>query len=473
MISRYFLWTSALIASILLLSSCLNSSNNNSNIEYPRDPQIYTISLSSKTDSTNQLPGIAFTIDQVKEEIYNKNPLPYKFNVDSVMLRVGGSNSYFSFPKVELTVDGNSYVWNQRDSVAIFKLTKIKTTAPDGVTSKEYSFKLNVYKEDPYIISWEKVDKEWISGAISEQKTILYAGGEGGDHKFITYYKSAGGNIEGLSASNPITEGGWTNFTPTGIPNSVLLSSITTTANIIYALDETNGWLYSSADGRTWNPIQTNPAYKIIAIYGELPFTPGGILLAIEREGRYQFAQLKPSTETNLVQDLKVMNNIPSGMPLKGFTSIKTESKTSYSNKFIYLAGGVTATDEGGVLSVPNNKIWVLQEKDNSTISHIVSKRPEEITSLQGSSFFFYDDKTYLLVKHEGKNQMLYTDNHGGNWVKAGDNHALPADYIARTDASVLTDADNYIWIFSGISSTDSQILTDVWRGRFNKFAVN
>ena len=39
-----------------------------------------------------------------------------------------------------------------------------------------------------------------------------------------------------------------------------------------------------------------------------------------------------------------------------------------------------------------------------------------------------------------------------------------------RKGASVITDLNNYIWIFGGVSETQTQI-DDVWRGRINKFA--
>ena len=39
-----------------------------------------------------------------------------------------------------------------------------------------------------------------------------------------------------------------------------------------------------------------------------------------------------------------------------------------------------------------------------------------------------------------------------------------------RKKASVITDNEKYIWIFGGISETQTQI-DDVWRGRLNKFA--
>ncbi len=118
-----------------------------------------------------------------------------------------------------------------------------------------------------------------------------------------------------------------------------------------------------------------------------------------------------------------------------------------------------------------SNNIWILQE-DGDVIKYISSKRPEE-GNLKGSSLFFYDDKPYLIARSsDGKNILMYSDNYGVDWIKAEENQSLPADFTARTNTSVITDADNNIWIFGGISSSNTQ-LVDIWKGRLNKFALN
>lgn len=133
MISKYFLWASVIVMNLLFLSSCLNSSDNN--VEYSPDAQIYAFSLSSKADTSRLLPATTFTIDQVNGMIFNKEPLPFQFNVDSVVMNITGANGYSPFSLVMLLlVPDSSYAWVQSDSVALSRLLKITTTAPDGST---------------------------------------------------------------------------------------------------------------------------------------------------------------------------------------------------------------------------------------------------------------------------------------------------------------------------------------------------
>src|SRR5690554_8059875 len=104
--SKYFLWTLAIIINMLLLPSCLDSSEV-SEVEYSADAQIYTFTISSKADTNNILNSTVFTIDQVNGKIFNKELLPYQFHVDSVTINLRGSSAYSSLNNVTLSVSGS------------------------------------------------------------------------------------------------------------------------------------------------------------------------------------------------------------------------------------------------------------------------------------------------------------------------------------------------------------------------------
>ena len=145
MISKYFSLAWLLVLNLLLLSSCLNSDVEET--EFSPDAQIYAFSLSSATDTSDVLSATKFTIDQINGKIFNKDPLPYLFRADSVLLNITGVSTYSPYALVQLTLDPDStYNWIQSDSVAIARLKKIITTAPDGITKKSYEFQLNIYQ---------------------------------------------------------------------------------------------------------------------------------------------------------------------------------------------------------------------------------------------------------------------------------------------------------------------------------------
>ena len=436
---------------MLMLSSCLRSSED-LEIEYSADAQIYTFSISSKADTSNLLNSTVFTIDQVNGKIFNKEVLPYMFHVDSVIINLSSSNTYSSFYNVTLGISNSEEAtWSQSDSVDINNLYKITTTAPDGKTTKNYDIQLNIHDSDPYILSWENISEGYIASIISDQKTISF------NNRFITYYISKGTvNAVSSSANDGVN---WTTATLSGLPPSILLSSLIVSRNSLYIIDE-NHRVFNSADGLSWT--QTISDFPVIANYGILPSdnNNGENLVIVDDNNIYKFAKTNDFVSFQLLE--MGSKTTVSEFPIRDFTSISINSPSSHSIKYIIIAGGYK-TD-----NTANEDVWIIQEK-NGQISDLKSKKTST-ASLAESTLFFYDNKTYLLSNYLRTNSLLYSDNFGLEWQSASENQSLPTEMDFRKKASVITDYENYIWIFGGISETQTQ-KNDVWRGRLNKFA--
>ena len=450
MISKYFAWLLVATLNVLLFTSCLGSSDRD--IEYSPDAQIYAFSLTSRADTLNLLNTTAFTIDQVNGQIFNKEPLPYQFHVDSVMLSISSSSVYSSFFQVSLTVSSDfgdsTYLWNSSDSIAINRLKRITTTAQDGSNTKQYLFQLNIYQQDPYILSWEKKN-DLLSTPPTEQKTILFT------DRFITYYKTAS-TLGATSSTNGDT---WTQAPNLqGLPPSVRLNSLVPWNDRVYILDEEGG-IYESSNGIEWTKISTN--YSIQTLYGVLPsVSGGGILMAVNNNETLYFAL------TDDFLEIQLMNPVPEEIPLWDFTATSVENPDSYATKYIVLTDGIKNDNNR------NNEVWILQEKDDA-ITYISIKPAMPV---QGSSLFYYDNLLYLMTIEEGKNLFLFSNSFGLDWEAAGENQAFPvaSEFTPRTNASVVTDDSNNIWIFGGISAQTPQTrLIDVWRGSLNKFLMD
>lgn len=449
MISKYFLWTSVLIMNLLLLSSCLGSSNDG-DLEYSPDAQIYSFSMASKADTLNLLRTTEFSIDQVNSRIFNKKPLPYQFHVDSVVLNIRGANnlSTFSYVTIQLIPD-SSFAWVQSDSIEVSRLHKIITTAPDGITKKTYEIQLYIYQQDPYIMSWEKVAEDYLPTTVNQQKTVEF------NNRFITYYIANGAvNATSSSASDG---NNWTTASVTGLPPAIQLSSLTVSENYIFAIDDDNR-LFRTSDGFSWTQVVTE--FPIVTIYGVIPSATDDILVMVNDSSTSKLAITEDFTSLQLVE---MNSGTPADLPVKNFSAVQIESTTSYTIKYLAIAGGSKADDKD------SNDIWILQEKGGE-IYALKSKKSESV-SVDGSSIFFYDEKPYILVASGGKNSLLYSDNYGLDWKPAEENQSLPATFNYRKNASVITDNNN-IWIFGGVSQAQTQI-RDVWKGRLNKFDLN
>ena len=445
MISKYFPGASFLIVTVLLLTSCLGSGNVNT--ELSPDAQIHTISMSSSADSLNALSATRFTNDQLQKKIFNEPPLPYQFSVDSVKIAISSKDMYTPFSNVVINLKDpdTTFVWKANDSISFHRLKQITTTAPDQKTQRTYDFEINIHQQDPFILTWEPLGKNYLTPPVNAQKTVLH------NNRFFTYYLS-NGTVKAVSATNGKD---WSAQNIIGLPPTIQFSGLIAANNAVYALDEAN-MLYKSADGVNWSGVETT--YPVVAIYGELPSaTAGPILVAVNDNGTIKFA------ETNDFSTITLMNAVPQGIPVKDFSATNVQNPDSHAVQHIVLSGGKTHDNQS------NNAIWLLQEKDN-IISHLAEPMPLSI-SLQGSSVFAYDrNKLYLLTVQEGKNVLMISENYGLIWKPAGENQVLPTDFPRRTAASVITDSENYIWIIGGISANSTQIV-DAWRGRLNRLA--
>src|SRR5690606_37076413 len=117
---KYFLLTLSVIINMLIFTSCLNS--DGIELEYSADAQIYSLKLSSREDTSKILNSTFFTIDQVNGKIFNKEPLPFQFHVDSAAIDISGANSYTTLYDITLSISGSDDVnWYKSDSVDINK----------------------------------------------------------------------------------------------------------------------------------------------------------------------------------------------------------------------------------------------------------------------------------------------------------------------------------------------------------------
>ncbi len=453
MVSKYFLRSLVLIMNLLLFSSCLNTTEEGE-FEYSKNAQIYSISIASKADTLGLLSKTAFTIDQINGKLFNKTPLPYMFDVDSVTINISGATNINSFSDVtlKLTPD-SSFSWTQNDSIPIKRLYQIVTTAPDGLTKKTYSFQLNIYEQNPYILQWENLTTQnYITPQIDKQRTIEF------NDRFITYYASNGSINAKFSANDDGKI--WIDANLLGIPTNIEFESISRLGNSLFVIDNTNR-VYKSSDGFNWVEVQTD--FPVAAIYGNLPSaSKGGLLVMVNDNDELKFAETNDFTDLQIIEAKSTINE--NNFPVKDFSTVSIESSSSYSIKYIIIAGGTTINNE------INKDVILLQEKDG-VITGLRPNLPESI-NINGGSLFYYDEKTYIIISSTDKNLLLFSENYGLSWSEVDDNQSFPTNFNNRINTSVITDDNNFIWIFGGVSSGQTQLI-DVWKGRLNKFAMN
>ncbi|MDO5665156.1 MAG: DUF6242 domain-containing protein [Bacteroidia bacterium] len=449
MILKYSYQTVSILLWTLILSSCLKSGQNEIS-ERSHDAQIYSFSMTSSKDTTRALSGTRFSIDQINKKIFNQDSLPYLFHVDSIKLQIRGVGNYpISRIVITLRDKDSVYNWNGKDSISFKRLKSIETTAQDGKTVRLYEFNANIHQQNPYILNWSLIAQNQLIAPVDKQKTILH------DGKFVTYYKS--GTTIKASTSSTSDGKSWAPATVSGLPATIMINTVSAVTNgaasTIYAQNTDNS-VYTSTDGLIWSKVTSG--YPITAIYGKLPSTSGefAILTVVNDAGTLKFALTKDFIT------FVVKGNIPDGLPVTDFSAVNWENATVFGAKQIIISGG---KDNKGIL---NDKLWILKEQNGEIVE---LKIPSNI-SLQQSQLFIYDQKPYLMTYEAGKNKLYYSENYGLNWISGGTNQTLPNNFEGRIHASIITDSNNFIWIFGGESGTQIQIV-DAWRGRLNKLA--
>lgn len=438
---KYIAQVLILLSVIIALSSCLNT--NNTELEASSDAQIYAVKTTASYDSTGTLARAKYTIDQLRGEVYNRDSLDFGFVPKNVLLTVTHRGA--TGIRLYLQNPDSVYIWQQSDSVNISRLKNIEVIAQDGATTKKYDFKLNIHKQNPNILVWKKITDSYIPISATAQKTIYF------NNKYYTYYQSTAG-IKLLESSDAITT---SEQVLTGLPSTVQLNSIVHVSTGLAALDNL-GNTYRSVDGRTWELLTTS--YTIKAVYGIMPAAAGNYtLLAIEDGGNIKFASTTDFTT------FQIKNNLPTGFPVQQYAAVSIDKPEVFSAKYLVLTGGVDN------LNIQNNKVWILQDTNNSIV---VTTGTTGSIITRASTLFTYDGNLYMLTTSGIKNVLYVSSTYGLNWEIANNNQALPANFVTRTNASVLTDDQNYIRIFGGRSTTQTE-LTDLWRGRLNKLAIN
>ena len=454
MTSKYILRAATFILSIVVFMSCLGN-NDGPDFEHSSDAQIYTFSISSAADTLNLLNELRFTIDQVEGRLFNQVFLPYRFSVDSILLNIGGTpHSWVGLSAVEIHLinPDSSFVLTRNDSIYWRRLDRIETTAADGNTTREYTFQLNIFQQDPYIISWLRKNENYIVSAIDAQKTIALNG------TFITYYLSSG-VMNAVVSSNQGAN--WTAVTPTGLPPTTIVSSIISAGNVAFAIDDANV-LHRTLDGVTWTDVATD----VMAIYGLLPAgfgQPPYLLVAVDDGGTPYFALIDDFLETAINIDIRnaIPGTIVNRIPMRDFSSVTIDKSTTIMQgiRYIVLAGGTTNA------GLPNNDVWIFEQQTGGNIRAISH---ETTRPLHGSSLFFYDNRLYaLILNDEGYNDLIFSRTYGLLWSDTGEDQVFPTDFRSRINATVFTDANDYIWMFGGQTMTGE--FSDTWRGRLNR----
>ncbi len=447
----YIIW--GLLTVPFLFTACLN--DDSTETEYASDALISSFSINdintnvaSKTSSGDDTTLVvsltgsdyAFTINQNENKIYNVDSLPVGTDITKVSLSISAVGLGIAYEKNE-----QDTVWSTSDSLDFTNPVKFKVYAYDG-TIRTYTAQINVHKQDPDSLQWEKLEGTNLQVTSSNGRNRALTLNDK-IYLFLSDYNT--GEIQ--VTSTEITDGkNWT--TPTAISLDLAdYRSFITFKDKMYVTDMI--YLYSSTDGVNWEKVDSDTAIKntFAASSNQLFAISNGERLVTSTDG------LTWTDEGELPETFPI-NNIRYG--------VNNLSTNSSIERVLIMGESRNAEDTTAVvwsrLSTESQWTCYQQSADNTY----------GFPLLRRFGMFAYDSKFYAFGGASGSQktetlepyEALYESiDNGITWRETTEKVMLPEDFKGRTDCcSYVIDANNYIWLFWEGSS-------EVWRGRINR----
>lgn len=230
----------SVIVSFLLMSiavsSCLNSDDT---YEVSSDATIRAFGIDTITKGVYY----KFTIDQLKREIYNVDSLPV--GSDTIIDRILIDTLVYTGWATSGLQDT---LFNIQDSVDLREPIKLKIHALDGITTREYTIKVNVHKQDPDSLIWKQMQSLPASPIAGKQKSVILK--NDADEELLYVYTS---NTTAYRSSLAIPGRiNWNSIAVSGMPADADLGSIVNFKNNFYVATQ-SGKVFYSEDGASWH----------------------------------------------------------------------------------------------------------------------------------------------------------------------------------------------------------------------------
>lgn len=436
------------------VSSCLNS---NDDYELSSDATIHAFGIGKV-----QGKSYKFTIDQLNRMIYNRDSLPV------------GSDTIISHILID-TISVAGWVTSGSPADTLFvKSNKVdlrpamnndvgmrfKVHAPDRITTREYTLKVNVHLQDPDSLVWTDMQTKGnvFSNTVNnkEQKAVVIGGN-------LFVYTS---NTTAYKTSTAPNSYGWSEIHITSLPSDVKLTSAVEHGGMLYMVTESKK-VFSSVDGEVWTQV-TTLGNNVIALIGGFSERLSGIL---ELDGKNYFNISKDGRKWESATDGKgnvILEEVPVGFPIENI--ISTLSKTGNGIEKVVLTGMPLASKEE---TVPwfslDGKGWASLADKTSYGTHC--------PGLANPFIMYYDEMFYCFG---GELNTIYYSITGIAWHKTKTKFLLPAAFKNKGSYSIIVeptkdktmssaDKRDFIWVIFGGNGSKNE----VWRGRLNRLGFD
>jgi hypothetical protein len=171
-----------LLAAVAVLTSCLNSSQNE--VTLYDDAVILSFTLGTVNQYTHKTTtagtdtvvktttagsNYAFHIDQLKREIYNTDSLPVGADARHLLCTITTRNS--GMVLIKSTTSDSLFYYSSTDSIDFSVPRRFYVYATDGSGFTEYTVRVNVHQEEANDFVWQQSDSIAAAAAITPDTT--------------------------------------------------------------------------------------------------------------------------------------------------------------------------------------------------------------------------------------------------------------------------------------------------------------
>lgn len=436
--SRYKNILLALSAMLLILSACVKGE---------KDPELGSFARVSAF-GIDSIYGkfYHFTIDQVGQNIFNRDSLPV------------GSDTLLAEIKID-TLTVNGYISSGLDDTLV--TTKVMhdlsgaINTPGGVRFKVFPYDMSeysLYDLDIRIHRMEGDSLHWDN--ISNLSSLLSKANLGsslkavvlGD-KLIVYGKASSGKVQAwASPTSDPSNYDFQKISTSTLPSDADLSSATVMEDMLYMRSKTGNALYRSADGSSFEKVETSLDGSIKALIG----ATGSVLSLLVTEG---------SSDVYYTMDND--GNLSKGKEAKAGTPSKNISFTSYVSPSGIAKTLIVGSSENQEATIP----WFTQGDGDFAELDWTSGDEGSLPAFNHPTLLMHNNSFYAFG--DGLKD-LYISRNGQYWVPQTSRYLLPEEMAGATNYSAATDKNQFIWVV-----TTGKTGTKIFRGRLNRLGFS
>lgn len=238
-----------------ILGSCNSKDSDEPAYEPAESVAVTKFSLSPNKRVLDDLDSVYFSIDLTRGIIFNADSLPKGTRIDKLV-------PVITYPaavkKAIITMEGGEtrqgtvdYTNSPSDSIDFTGRVTLTLSTSDNALSRTYQLKVNVHKMVADSLMWDKVAVASLpsrSSSPKAQRTVSL-----GD-KIYTLIQETDNSYTLSTCLNP-SDNNWEKKR-VNLPFTPAIRSLTASDNALYILS-TNGELYTSADGQSWQSTST------------------------------------------------------------------------------------------------------------------------------------------------------------------------------------------------------------------------